>query len=75
MSLNNQYSKKKFWVVWNPQGHSPTFRHDTEISAYEEAERLARLIPGQEFIVLGSVASCRKNEVTWVAHDESDIPF
>jgi hypothetical protein len=42
----------QFWFVWNPQGNAPTCRHGSEQSAINEAERLARLNPGQEFVVL-----------------------
>ena len=42
----------KFWLVWNPQGHSPHYRHLTEESARTEAARLARCSPTDHFYVL-----------------------
>lgn len=52
-----------FWMVVG-RG-SPTHRHATLESAKQEAERLARIDPSQEFVVLEAVASCKKNDVTW----------
>jgi hypothetical protein len=45
-----------FWLVWSPQGSSPTHRHDTQYGATQEAERLAIKLPGREFYVLQAVA-------------------
>lgn len=42
-----------FWLVWCPTGNkSPSYRHDSERSAIEEAERLARASRGAKFYVL-----------------------
>lgn len=46
---------EEFWMVFNPNGPRggvPTCRHDSERSATNEAERLARLHPGEAFYVL-----------------------
>lgn len=71
-----------FWMVWSPQGRAPTHRHLSARSAKDEAERLASLNPGTEFIVLASVGTCVKREVQWTAHVEpygagpdDDLPF
>ena len=45
-----------FYVVWNPRGNSPTYRHSFDYQARAEAERLAQLNPGQEFYVLHAVS-------------------
>jgi len=45
----------QFWMVWNPDGNPPKYRHDTEAAAETEAERLARLNPGSRFFVLEAV--------------------
>ena len=42
----------QFWLVWNIGGGAPTVRHDTEMRAIHEAERLARANPGQQFAVM-----------------------
>lgn len=65
-----------FWLVWNPEGRAPTHKHDSPQSAAREAERLARLNPGQEFVVLKATASVKVRDVEWVvAPDEDGIPF
>lgn len=48
---------KAFWMVWAVGGDAPTYQHPTEDSARREAQRLARLIPGKQFVVLETVAS------------------
>lgn len=49
-------SNSKFWLVWNPNGSSPRFRHLTMESAQTEAQRLARQSPSDCFIVLEAIA-------------------
>lgn len=49
----------EFWMVWNPSGRAPAVRHATEELAEAEAQRLARLCPGQVFIVLKALYGCR----------------
>ncbi|WP_455387390.1 hypothetical protein [Petrachloros mirabilis] len=65
-----------FWVVWNPSRSAPTYQHASLDSATKEAMRLARLNPGQHFIVLASEAVYRKPdvEITILRHRD-DIPF
>lgn len=46
-----------FWLVWNPNGKNPSYRHAFEANAIREAERLARENPGETFVVLASVAA------------------
>lgn len=50
---------RPFWLVWNPSGGRPMFRHSTEEDAKTEAIRLARLHPSCSFIVLQSVVQIR----------------
>ena len=74
-SLNRQQSEKEaFWIVWNPQGRNPTHRHGSEFSANNEAERLARLNPGQVFIVLRAVGARMVNDMQRVSFVE-EAPF
>lgn len=63
-----------FWLVWNPRGHAPTVRHDSEESAVTEATRLARTNPGYEFFVLRAEAKYLKADVQCVRL-EPDMPF
>jgi len=44
-----------FWFVWTKKGRVPRFAHDSLEAAQAEAARLARLNPGQKFIVLQAV--------------------
>lgn len=65
------------WFVWNPHGNVPSFEHPTEQNAKIEAERLARLNPGQKFLVLRSVGEVVKNDLIWKWFEtpNSEIPF
>lgn len=76
---------KGFWLVWNPQRGSPTYRHETHASAVAEAHRLASKSPGESFYVLGCVGRAikqdvRYDEITSLIEqpqliDEDDLPF
>ena len=50
---------ERFWVVWNPQRGLPRMTHPNEALARKEAERLARLQPGEQFYILQAVAVCQ----------------
>ena len=51
----------QFWMV---HGDGPTnYRHASRASAVTEAERLARVHPGQIFVVLEAVEAVRKVDV------------
>jgi hypothetical protein len=50
----------EFYVVWNPNGHNPVVRHPDRYRATAEAERLARVAPGERFFVLHAVSMSRK---------------
>ena len=76
--MKQQYTMKQcpFWVVWNPDGGSPTCRHETEASATQEAERLARIQPGSTFVVLASVVARRvENMLRIDLRAEGELPF
>lgn len=64
-----------FWLVWNPQGHAPTRQHENKASAEREAERLARAIRGQRFIVLQSIGERVVDDVQVIEHVGDDLPF
>lgn len=61
----------KFWMVLG--ANRPTYRHETREAADKEAERLAKSFPGQEFIVLESLAVCKVGDAIW--HEMEIIPF
>ena len=65
----------QFWMVWNPNGNAPTFRHHHPEAAKVEAERLARLHPGQKFHVLALIGTCEFQAVKWQVFGEGEIPF
>lgn len=68
--------KEPFWFVWNPQGHNPQHKHPTLDSALREAERLARINPGQTFIVLQSVQALTVDNIQRTdLRPASEIPF
>ena len=62
-----------FWLVWNENGRIPVVKHPEEAVARKEAERIARLQPGDTFHVMQCICSCRKIDVEWTEHVE--IPF
>lgn len=65
-----------FWMVWNPNGHAPTYRHPSLNAATQEAERLAKANPGRTFVVLESV--CARVADTMLSIDlkpAPEVPF
>jgi hypothetical protein len=52
MATFDAAERLKFWVVWSPQGRTPTVQHWNRASADTEAKRLAQTHPGQDFFVL-----------------------
>ena len=55
--MGNTREEPAFWMVWNLCGQMPRVSHSTLKSATIEAQRLARLSPGQRFAVLQAVKS------------------
>ena len=45
------HDSEQFFIVWNPGGKNPTYRHVFESDALKEAERLATLNPCTDFYV------------------------
>ena len=65
-----------FWVVWCENARPPMFKHPHPGDAKKEAERLARLNPGQSFHVLGLVGTATKRDVDWIESNyEVELPF
>mgnify|MGYP001579962232 CR=1 FL=1 len=61
----------QFWIIFNntqegpyPKATRKLYRHSSEYQARQEAERLAKQSPGQEFIVMSSVCAVETNNVT-----------
>lgn len=53
---------KPFWMVYGIGAGAPTYQHETEQSAVNEAKRLARSAPGRTFVVLEAVGAITKRE-------------
>ncbi len=66
--------KDNFWLVWNPQRGSPSFRHTNGDSALAEAKRLAIQHPGEGFFTLVAVHAVQAMEPVTVTKLD-DIPF
>ena len=64
-----------FWMVWCPQGHAPTAKHDTEARAIAEAERLARANPERQFYVLQAKHLRMVSTMVRVTLEEQELPF
>lgn len=67
---------KPYWMVHGSQG-PPTYKHVSLQSARQEAERMAKLYPGELFVILESIAAVEKFDVLWMepGDDGCDIPF
>lgn len=69
-------SEEPFFVVWQPSTGYTKYRHGDEYAATAEAERLANLHDGQEFIVLRPVVSVQKTSIVRKRFKDGDgIPF
>lgn len=64
-----------FWLVWDPNGNAPTVKHETQKSAENEAERLARLNPNQCFYVLMPTCEIKRNDLIITRFENEDVPF
>ncbi len=66
---------KEFFLVWNEQAGNPTYKHDSQESAEQEATRLAKQNIGQKFHVLCSLCTFEVPEPVIKTVHENDIPF
>jgi hypothetical protein len=71
--MNNK--SRVFFIVMNRNGRMPTVQHDTLELAIKEAERLARINPGDKFEVFKWEGSCAKNTVSWEYPEQLEHPF
>jgi hypothetical protein len=53
----------QFFVVWNPKGRNPSMCHETHKAAQDEAVRLAKSNPDQDFYVMEALNLVRKVDV------------
>ncbi len=71
----------KFWMVWSPQGRSPTYQHLSRWDADFEARRLAEKNPGCQFFVLKAVHGFQRPTAEALPivikgkHPDAEIPF
>jgi hypothetical protein len=64
------------WLVWNPGHGAPNFKHYDSASAVREAERLARLHPGEKFYVMVSVGvAVVEQPSVYTAFSDYGVPF
>lgn len=71
----NTMPTEKFWMVYGIGQGEPTFKHDTEADAVNEAKRLARFHQDIPFVVLESKTAIIKREfVTVTLRDRADEP-
>ena len=78
--MSERQHDDKFWMVWGVNAWQPRCRHYTRISAEQEAERLARVSPGDEFVVLEAVAGFKiapppPPPISCVLYDAPPRPF
>ena len=64
-----------FFVVWQPEHGSPTFRHENFDLAIKEAERLSNQNPGMEFHVLRSMGHYRKPKLPSAEWNKHEVPL
>lgn len=71
--MRDQITTPPFWLVWDPQGRSPSRQHPNERSAMDEATRLAREHPGHDFYVLEPISVTKRQDI--VTQRFTRIPF
>jgi len=62
-----------FWIVWNPKGKNPAYRHNTEDSAIKEAKRLSRETIDNKFYVMQAIGVAKKECESYTVLD--NLPF
>ena len=69
------------FFVWNPEMSRPEMQHKHAVDAVNEAERMAKANPGQEFIVLRAMGSAKVEKpgtfqmAPGLNHADFDAPF
>ena len=69
--------RQVFWMVYGVGQRSPTYEHETQYSAEQEARRLARSVPGVQFVVLEAKTGYRLpvQPIAVEVSDYIDLPF
>ena len=78
--MTDQTTEPRFWMIWNPQGRTPTMKHWSRTSADNEAARLAKENPAQKFYVLKAVGGAHASApepspIKMRRDDDAGIPF
>jgi len=68
-------TEMEFWMVWNPVGRAPTYKHGNRGSAQREAERLAEGNPGHSFYVLHAISRSSRPPNVMTVELCDGIPF
>jgi hypothetical protein len=79
IKFKNLYSRDKqaspFWLVWCEARNLPSFKHPTMEAAEAEAARLASFNPGEQFHVLGVLATIQTSpDIIGTRFDPSKTP-
>lgn len=65
-NLEKVEDKQKKYIIWNPKGKNPKHIHNDILLAENEAERLAKENPNQEFYILEIVKKAKGTvKVEW----------
>lgn len=64
-----------FYIVWNEDAGTPTYKHESQDSAEREAVRLAKQHQGQKFHVLSSICTLEVPNPVIKSNHEFDLPF
>ena len=64
-----------FYIVWNEDAGTPTYKHESQVSAEREAERLAKQNAGQKFHVLSSICTLEVPDPVIKTNHDFELPF
>lgn len=65
------------FYVYEPSTGYTKYQHNARAEAEKEAERLALINPGKEFIILVSISKCIYKPIIWESVEtiDPDVPF
>lgn len=64
-----------FWMVWRAGGNAPMHQHQSEDSANKEADRLAREVGGEFFVLRALRSFKRVSVIVTELEDPANLPF